>query len=246
MPMHDWTRVDPGIYHDLHSEWMLAIKHALNDGLLPPDYYALAEQRVSGTLGIGPDVLALDPTRHPATASPRGGIVAAAPTVALMGSARRRLLPRPRRVTVRHVSGHEVVALVELVSPANKHGRRSLGKFLDKLDGAIDQDINLAVIDPFPPSRSNPHGLHAAFWDRLRVKPPFQLPSDRPLCAVGYRPRPNRVQAYIQPFAVGGPVPPLPLYLRDELYVTLPLEATYLRAFEGVPRLWRERMNATS
>ena len=54
MPMHDWTRVEAGIYHDFHHEWISEIKRALNRGLLPEDYYALAEQQAAG---FGPDVL---------------------------------------------------------------------------------------------------------------------------------------------------------------------------------------------
>jgi hypothetical protein len=33
--------VDGGIFHDFHHAWISTIKRALNDGLLPPDYYAL-------------------------------------------------------------------------------------------------------------------------------------------------------------------------------------------------------------
>lgn len=43
MPIHDWTRVAAGIFHDIHHDWIFTIKHALNQGVLPPDYYALAE-----------------------------------------------------------------------------------------------------------------------------------------------------------------------------------------------------------
>lgn len=56
MPAHDWSRVAAGIFHDFHHAWIEEIKRSLNAGLLPSDYYALAEQR---TAGYGPDVLAL-------------------------------------------------------------------------------------------------------------------------------------------------------------------------------------------
>ena len=56
MPMHDWTRVDAGIYHHFLHEWISEINRALNRGLLPPDYYAMAEQVAAG---FGPDVLTL-------------------------------------------------------------------------------------------------------------------------------------------------------------------------------------------
>jgi hypothetical protein len=54
MPVHDWTRVDAGIFHVFHHRWISAISDALNQGILPPDYYALPEQHAAG---FGPDVL---------------------------------------------------------------------------------------------------------------------------------------------------------------------------------------------
>src|SRR3954470_15968126 len=56
MPIHDWSKVDAGIFHDFHHAWIERIKEALNDGALPADYYALAEQHASQ---FGPDVLTL-------------------------------------------------------------------------------------------------------------------------------------------------------------------------------------------
>src|SRR5260370_29480989 len=56
MPIHDWTRVDAGIFHAFHHDWITDISRALNRGLLPAAYYALPEQ-IAG--GLGPDVLTL-------------------------------------------------------------------------------------------------------------------------------------------------------------------------------------------
>ena len=56
MPVHDWTRVSAGTFHDFHSTWIVEIKRALNVGLLPANYYAMAEQVAGET---GPDVLTL-------------------------------------------------------------------------------------------------------------------------------------------------------------------------------------------
>ncbi len=52
MPVHDWTRVIAGTFHDFHHEWIMAIKRTLNSGLLPSEYYAMAEQ-ITGGLGAG-------------------------------------------------------------------------------------------------------------------------------------------------------------------------------------------------
>ncbi|MEX0716694.1 MAG: hypothetical protein WD066_08910 [Planctomycetaceae bacterium] len=57
MPVHDWTRVAAGTFHDFHLRWIAHLQEALNSGLLPPDYYALAEQRAGD---VSPDVLTLN------------------------------------------------------------------------------------------------------------------------------------------------------------------------------------------
>jgi hypothetical protein len=41
LPIHDWTRVDAGLFHDFHQGWTVALSNALNAGGLPPDYFSL-------------------------------------------------------------------------------------------------------------------------------------------------------------------------------------------------------------
>src|SRR5437588_691481 len=62
MTLHDWTRVNAGIFHDFHTAWIIHLKETLKD-LLPPGYYALAEQH----LGRKQAVVVVDlfpPGRH--------------------------------------------------------------------------------------------------------------------------------------------------------------------------------------
>src|SRR5437588_185051 len=56
VPIHDWTKVPAGIFHDFHHEWISTIKRSVNQSLFGTSYYALAEQ-IAG--GLGPDVLTL-------------------------------------------------------------------------------------------------------------------------------------------------------------------------------------------
>ena len=42
MPIHDWTRLEPGDFHDFHQCWVVEIRNALNGGLLPHDSRAWA------------------------------------------------------------------------------------------------------------------------------------------------------------------------------------------------------------
>lgn len=62
MPVHNWSRVDDGIFHGFHMVWIGAINHALNAGLLPPGYYALPEQHAGRFIT---DVLTLHATPAP-------------------------------------------------------------------------------------------------------------------------------------------------------------------------------------
>jgi len=34
MPMHDWTKVEAGIYRCLHGSWIVTVARALNNGLV--------------------------------------------------------------------------------------------------------------------------------------------------------------------------------------------------------------------
>lgn len=45
MPIHDWTRVKAGIFHDFRHSWIEQIQRALNSEILSPEYDALAEQQ---------------------------------------------------------------------------------------------------------------------------------------------------------------------------------------------------------
>src|SRR5205823_14185525 len=56
MLIHDWTRVDAGLFHDFHQDWTIELRRALNAGRLPPGYVALADQQTGGPI---PDALTL-------------------------------------------------------------------------------------------------------------------------------------------------------------------------------------------
>src|SRR5262249_21722775 len=51
MPMHDWTRVPAGTYHDFHCKWLADLSNRLNTGLLPDDHESRVEAVLTGTTG---------------------------------------------------------------------------------------------------------------------------------------------------------------------------------------------------
>jgi hypothetical protein len=247
MPMHDWTRVEPGIYHHFHNMWLQAIVRALNNGLLPPSYYALVEQV---TMSSEADLLALKaPTENGVSHRPRHSEAGhAEPAVALLERAERPIRKeKPRsRIAVRHVSNHRVVAVIELLSPGNKAGVRVFNQFVAKAIAILDSNVNFFLVDPFPPSPRDPNGIHEAIWSRIvdvkkRGRKRFSLPPKKRLTAASYCAGTEDMIAAVEPFAIGDPVPDMPLFLTpEEDYVTVPLEATYKAAWPDVPKVWRE------
>src|SRR5580692_2587565 len=116
MAIHDWTRLEPGDFHDFHQCWVIAIRNALNGGLLPPDYMAMAEQVTGRPI---PDVVTLH-AREP-DGEPGGIAVETAPPTARVITKFERInyAKRADRVVIRHGRG-KVVAIIEIVSPGNK------------------------------------------------------------------------------------------------------------------------------
>ena len=73
MPVHDWTKVDAGIFHDFHCAWIIHLKESLNEGLLPDGFYAMAEQHARDRIPRRPDALALPNRTGAARPSRRSG-----------------------------------------------------------------------------------------------------------------------------------------------------------------------------
>jgi hypothetical protein len=149
------------------------------------------------------------------------------------------LRSRQRSLAIRHVTGHRLIALLEIVSPANKDRGQSVEEFVDKIESALLVGVHLLLADLFPPSRHDPQGMHGAIQERLNPsEEPYDLPVDEPLTLASYIAAP-RVDVYLEHVAVGGILPEMPLFLHPERYINLPLEATYRKAYQGVPQIWR-------
>jgi hypothetical protein len=231
MPIHDWTRVEAGIFHAFHHDWITEIARALNRGILPAAYYALPEQ-IAG--GLGPDVLTLRRPDGNAEAPPRDQI--------RMRSEANRYAAKAKAVTIRHVSHHQVVALVEVISPGNKNNQNGLNAFVRKAREALSAGIHLLLIDLFPPSPRDPQGIHRAVWGE-DCGPDWAPPEGKPLTCVAYVGGAG-AEAFVEPLAVGDALPEMPLFLTPDVYVPVPLESTYQLAWEGMPLYWRNVLTA--
>jgi hypothetical protein len=236
MPVHDWARVSDGTFHDFHYSWVLEIKRALKRGLLPKGYYVMAEQ-LGGDLGA-PDVLTLQAagTKPDSDGSLSGTatLTDSPPAVHARATITRDPYARLQRtVVVRHTSDDRIVAMIEVLSRGNKSNRHAIRAFLDKATAALDAGVHLLLVYVHPPGPRDPNGIHGAMMNEIGTEE-YTLAREHPLTTVAYTGG-AVVEAFVKHFAIGQPIPEMPLFLTRENYVRVPLESTYMAAWEDVP-----------
>ena len=242
MPIHDWSRVDAGLFHDFHQSWIIEIRNALNGGVLPPEFYALAEQSVRGPI---PDVVTLTQHRGAESRTAETGGIALAdapPRATYIATAEvDPYAERANRIAIRHRDG-EVVAVIEIVPPGNKSSAGALRTFVQKAEELLRKGIHLLIVDLLPPSQRDPQGIHKAIWDQIEEQP-FELPSGKPLTVVAYQAREAKT-AYVEPLAVGDRLPALPIFLDAYTYVPAPLEESYSLTWEKCPGVLKKAVES--
>jgi len=239
MPIHDWTRADAGLFHSFHQDWTIELCRTLNRGLLPPGFNALADQ-VTGP--IEPDVVTLrnrKPNPHDTRPSGAIALLEAPPKARFIEETvnKERYSRKANVVKITHWTG-EVVAVIEVVSPGNKSSQNGLDTFVRKAAALIRQGIHLLVIDLFPPTVRDPHGIHRAIWGYL-TDSTFEPPADKPLTVAAYQ-AVLTTKAFIEPLAVGDELPEMPIFLTDEMYILAPLDSTYRTSWAAFPDDYKE------
>ena len=153
--------------------------------------------------------------------------------------------PAGRVVAIRHARGRELVAVIELVSPSNKAAANEYQALLRKSVEFVKHRVSVLVIDPYPPGPHDPHGFHTAFWSALTQRRAGRPPQNKPLTVASYAPDgKGACAAYVTPLAVSDSLPSPPLFLRPDLAVRVPLEASYDAAWVGYPAPLKRRVAA--
>ena len=231
MPLHDWSRVPAGLFHDFHQSWSVRIKDALNAGRLPKGFAALVEQRA------GPreaDVLAIEMSTGSMSADKMGdsGIVTMTPpsTRIVRRSTKQIYAGRANRIVIRHHLGR-IISIIQIVSPGNKDSRAALRDFVEKTIAFLQAGIHVLIVDLFPPTPRDPFGLHKTIWDEIEEED-FAFPSGKDRILASYETGGVRA-AYVEPVGVGDVLPDMPLFLTNDLHIMTPLEPTYQAAWDG-------------
>jgi hypothetical protein len=217
----------PRRWEGFHHYWAGAIAKQLNDGVLPPDYFAEPE------ISIGPD-FEIDVATLEKPASNGGTIAIATATWAP---------PRPRirtkvsfaqldTIEVRvyqDLDGPILRGVIELISPSNKDRESSRRTFAAKCAGHIKHGIGLVIVDVVTNRSAN---LHEDMFDMLDIKTrraAWKSPTG--LYAVAYRPIPvvnsPHIEVWPERIALGKELPTMPLWLRLDLCVPVRLKESY-------------------
>lgn len=220
-------------WESFHVNWAGAIADALNERLLPEGYFAEEHAQLGTRVEIDVATVAeSDPAVAPLPAGATTTLPARiwtppAPALVIPGA-----FPDSFEVLVfLGEGGANLVAAIELVSPANKDRASHRQAFAVKCASYLCQGISLIILDIVTSRQAN---LHNEVMRALGHGEDFALSAQTCLYAVAYRPivrdQAEQIDVWPAPLAVGQPLPVLPLALNAELCLPLDLEATYSAA----------------
>jgi hypothetical protein len=214
------------------STWANALVAQLNQRTLPRGFRAIPHIHAGSRVEVDVGTFQLEPTA--ATGDGNGIALATwSPPQAQVGAVVDFTDRDTFEVQVRDES-RQLVAAVELVSPANKDRPQHRRDFAVKCASYLQQRVALVVVDVVTVRHEN---LHAELMRFLELPQLLTDAATTPLYAVAYRVKrrdDDRHQLELWPHVleIGRGLPTLPLWISEETAVPLDLEAAYRTAGE--------------
>lgn len=234
MPIHDWTRVPSGLFHHFHQSWTIRLTDALNAGRLPKGLSALAEQRFGAWEA---DLLTIEARGNGNRREPENGAstqTRSRPKTRFMRKSDMEIYAgRANHIVVKHHLGR-IVAVIEILSPGNKHSKAALRDFLEKTLDYLSNGVHVLLIDLFPPTPRDPCGMHKLIWDDF-VEEEFEFPEGEDRMLASYEIGRTERTAFVETVSVGDGLPDMPLFWAAGRHVMVPLESTYCAAWDASP-----------
>jgi hypothetical protein len=245
MPLRDHFRppLDKiASWEGFHGQWPAVIVQQLRKQL-PPGY--VAEPRVHSGSQVEIDVAAFENDRllHSAIYEDRGGVatavwvwVPAQPSVAVETT-----LPDYDEYEVRIFDaqrGRQLVAAIEIVSPANKDRPEHRNIYVAKCAALLQKGVAVSIVDFVTVRKFNLYSEVLTFVGH--IDPTFgESPPSLYAASFRWTMKDHRtiLEAWSHELIVGQPLPTLPLWLSRELVVPLNLESSYEQACND---LWIE------
>lgn len=216
-------------WESFHSRWIAAIADELNR-TLPPRYSAEIQIRLGRNVEADIAEVELGFSEPSPGGAPNGSVAVAVATWAppAVTTTIPGVFPDSLVVEVRDTAdSYRVAAVVELVSPGNKHRPENRRAFCAKGASYLQAGIGLIVVDIVSDAHFN---LHDEFMETVGQGSARMAPGNV-LYVAAYRPARRDDSSWIDvwtfPLGVGQPLPTAPLALRATATVPLDLDATY-------------------
>lgn len=206
-----------------HARWASAIADALN-AVLPLGFFAEVQVHVGSRVEVDVAAFEEEAVSQAWTGSVGGVALAEAPVWVAPPPTLTMPLVFPDQVEALVYSDANVlVGAVELISPGNKDREETRTAFASKCATYLHEGVGVVVVDIVTSRVADLHGELMALLGGSRT--------DHHLYAAAYRPSRRRdvgrLDVWVEPLKVGGPLPALPLALGPRLTLRLDLNATY-------------------
>ena len=237
MPLRDHFRPpldNKTSWEGFHGGWPMVIVQHLRKKL-PAGY--VAEPRVHSGSQVEIDVAAYekdDPASVSGTSAGNGGVATAVWAPARPSVAVETTLPDYDEYEVRIYDakrGRQLVAAIEIVSPANKDRPEHRNVFVAKCAALLQKGVAVSVVDLVTVRHFNLYAELLAFIGHndptLGAEPPHLYAASCRWTRKGKR---TLLEAWSHVLVPGQPLPTLPLWLSEDLVVPLDLEESYEQA----------------
>jgi hypothetical protein len=218
------------LWNTFHHAWAATIARLLNRRLLPEHYFA------APNVQFGPRVeIDVGTFEQADVAGSRSESVAALLTIPPATAVIPAVFPDTVEVVIfNREGGPQVVAAIELVSPSNKDRPATRRAFVAKMSSYLQQGLAVSVIDLVTTRSAH---LHNEWIQWMQTTVGLMTDAARtPLYANSYRPVQHgeraEIEMWLHPLRVGEQLPKLPLFLRGDIGIEIPLEDTYMETCE--------------
>lgn len=232
MPLRDHFRPPISNRHSwqgFHGGWPMAIVQKLAP-LLPERYTAEPRVNLGSYCEIDVSTYEHDSpkARGRTSRKQRAGSVATAPQPTLVADVELNDQYEYRVLVFDQKRGRQLVAEVEIVSPANKDRRKHRQALVSKCAGLLQRGVCVSIIDLVTARRFN---LYTELLTELGCTDPAFSPKPPPIYAVTCRRRASdettQLESWAYRLTVGKPLPKLPIWLDEGFSISLDVEASY-------------------
>ncbi len=228
MPLRDHFRpptTKHGSWESLHGGWPMVIVQQIRKQL-PPGFVSALRVHLGPCFEIDS---AREVADRPVIVSTTATLAPPRPTWAVETD-----VPEDDEYEVQIYNAEEerqLVAVIEIVSPANKDRPDKRRAFVGKCAALLRKGVAVSIVDVVTVRHANLYAEVMAFVGHpdptLGAEPPATYAAS---CRWVSGERRARLEAWAHPLAVGEPLPPLPIWLADEVSVVFDLERSYEQA----------------